>query len=178
MDSINKNQPEDNFKDLVGQDGVDKIKELAKKASTCFFCTKNAEEGLFATRPMSAEHIDDEGSFWFLSADDSHKNLEISKDPAVQLLMQGSAYSDFLSLYGTVTISKDKDLIDRFWDPLMKTWFTDGKDDHRITVLKFSPKQGYYWDTKHGMAVAMVKRVYGAVKGETYDDSIEGNIKP
>jgi len=178
MDSINKNQPEDNLKNLLGDEAIEKIKELAKKASSCFFCTKNDEDGLFATRPMAPELIDDNGVFWFLSANDSHKNKEITLNPAVQLLFQGSAYSDYLSLSGEVTISTDKDKIDELWDPMMKTWFTDGKDDARITVLKFTPAQGYYWDTKHSMAVALVKRAYGAVVGETYDDSVEGTITP
>jgi general stress protein 26 len=178
MDSINKNQPEDNFKNLLGAEAVEKIQELAKKASSCFFCTKNDADGLFATRPMAPELIDDKGNFWFLSANDSEKNKDIQIDPSVQLLFQGSSYSDYLSLYGKVTISTDKQKIDELWDPMMKTWFTEGKDDARITVLKFTPQQGYYWDTKHSMAIALVKRAYGAVVGETYDDSIEGTIKP
>lgn len=178
MDSINQNQPEDNFKDLIGQEGIEKIKELAKKAGSCFFCTKIVTGQAFDTRPMSAEHIDDHGNFWFLSANDSHKNAELQEDPSTQLLFQGSGYSDFLSLYGTATISTDKQKIDELWDPMMKVWFTEGKDDPRITVIKFTPKDGYYWDTKHNMAVAMVKRTYGAIVGETFDDSIEGMIKP
>lgn len=178
MDSINQQQKEDNFKNLVGQDAIDKIKKLAKKAGSCFFCTKIETGKHFEARPMAAEEIDDDGNFWFLSADDSHKNKEIEADPAVQMLFQGSSYSDFLSLYGYATISRDKQKIDELWDATMKTWFTGGKDDPRITVIKFTPTDGYYWDTKNGMAVSLLKRTYGAIVGETYDDSIEGNIKP
>lgn len=178
MDSINKNQPEDNFENLSGTEALKKIKELAEKAGSCFFCTDIKTGQAFPTRPMAAEKIDDEGNFWFLSSDDSHKNLELQKDPHAQLLFQGSSHSDFLSLYGTVDVSRDQNKIDELWDPMMKTWFTEGKDDPRITVLKFTPTEGYYWDTKHGMAVALVKRVYGAIKGETFDDSVEGNIQP
>jgi general stress protein 26 len=178
MDSINKNQPEDNFRNLAGQEALDKIKELAKKAGSCFFCTNIKQGQAFDTRPMAAEHIDDDGNFWFLSANDSHKNEELQQDPATQLLFQGSSHSDFLSLYGRCTISRDKQKIEELWDPMMKTWFTKGKDDPRITVIKFTPTEGYYWDTKHGMAVALVKRVIGAIKSETLDDSVEGNIKP
>ncbi|MEP6467521.1 MAG: pyridoxamine 5'-phosphate oxidase family protein, partial [Parafilimonas sp.] len=54
---------------------------------------------------------------------------------------------------------------------------TEGKDDPRITVIKVTPENGYYWDTKHGQAVALVKMVAGAIAGKTMDDSIEGNIK-
>ncbi len=40
MDSINKNQPEDNHEDLSGAKAVTKMAELIKKAETCFFTTK------------------------------------------------------------------------------------------------------------------------------------------
>jgi general stress protein 26 len=178
MDSINKNQKEDNFKNLIGQEALEKLKLLAEKGGSCFFCTKIKTGEHFSTRPMAPEKIDDDGNFWFLSANDSHKNKELEQDPAAQLLFQGSDYSDFMTLYGKVEISADKAKIDELWDATMKTWFTEGKDDPRISVLKFVPSEGYYWDTKHNMLVAMAKRLYGSVVGETYDDSIEGKIKP
>jgi general stress protein 26 len=178
MDSINKNQSEDNFKNLIGQEALEKIKALSKAAGGCFFCTNIQTGNAFRTRPMAPEKIDDDGNFWFLSASDSHKNKELEADPAVQMLFQGSSYSDFMTIYGKATISTDKQKIEELWDPIMKTWFTEGKDDPRITVLKVTPIQGYYWDTKHNMAIAMIKQTVGAIMGETYDDSIEGTIKP
>lgn len=178
MDSINKNQQEDNFKNLIGEDAVKKIKELAEKAGSCYFCTKIVTGESFATRPMAPEKIDDQGNFWFLSASDSYKNRELQQDPSVQLLFQGSSYSDFLTIYGKATISTDKTRIKELWDPMMKTWFTEGEDDPRITVIQVTPTEGHYWDTKNGIAVATVKRLIGAAVGKTFDDSIEGNIFP
>lgn len=178
MDSINNQQKEDNFKNVIGAEALDKIRLLAGKGGTCFFCTKITTGKSFRTRPMAPEKIDDNASFWFLSAKDSDKNKELTDDPAAQLLFQGSEYSNFMTLYGKVNISTDKNKIDELWDPIMKTWFTEGKDDSRITVLEFVPSEGYYWDTKNNMLVGMAKRAYGAIVGETYDDSIEGTIKP
>ena len=177
MDSINQNQPEDNFKNLQGEEAKKRIKDMANKA-TCFFCS-SIKTGLpFSTRPMAVQQIDDEGNFWFLSADDSHKNEEISHDPFVHLLFQGSSYSDFLNIYGIAEISKDKEKIKELWEPLLKTWFTEGEDDPRISVIKVTPHEGNYWDTKHNMAIGFVKRLVGAVIGKTLDDSIEGKIEP
>lgn len=178
MDSINKQQPEDNFEDLHGTEAKKKIKDLVDKASTCFFCTNIHSGQPFATRPMSVQELDDEGILWFLSASDSHKNAELATDPAVQLLFQGSDYSDFLELYGNATISQDKQKIKELWNPILKTWFTEGVDDPRITVIRIEPVRGYYWDTKHNMAIGMIKRVAGAIVGKTLDDSIEGNLNP
>lgn len=177
MDSINKQQPEQNHKDLQSNEAIEKMKELANKAKTCFFCSRIRAAQPIDVRPMSVQQIDDQGNFWFLSADDSHKNAEIKEDNHVQLLFQGSAHSDFLSVYGVATISKDKAKIKELWEPIIKTWFTGGVDDPRITVIKVSPQEGYYWDNKHGNAVAFMKMAAGAAMGKTLDDSIEGTLR-
>ena len=95
----------------------------------------------------------------------------------VQLLFQGSPYSDYLNIYGSASINQDKAIIKELWKPILKTWFTEGQHDHRITVIKIVPSESYYWDTKHNMAVVLIKRLIGAAMGKTMDDSIEGEIK-
>lgn len=178
MDSINKNQPEMNRADLSASAAGEKIKALGEKASTCFFCTRIATGQAVQVRPMSLQKIDEDGVCWFLSAKDSHKNAELAEDPRMQLLFQGSTHSDFVSLYGRGEISTDRQKIHELWEPLIKTWFTQGKDDPRITVIKFTPEDGYYWDTKHGNLVAFAKMAVGAAIGKTLDDSIEGKLRP
>jgi general stress protein 26 len=176
MDSINQQQPEENHKDLQGSEAGKKIKELAGKNNTCFFCTAITSGQPVATRPMSVQKMDEDGNFWFLSASDSHKNAEIAQDNKVQLLFQGGAHSDFLTIYGTATISTDKAVIKELWEPLLRTWFTGGVEDPRITAIKVETVDGYYWDNKHGDAVAFLKMVTGAVLRKTLDDSIEGKV--
>ena len=127
---------------------------------------------------MSVQKTDDQGNLWFLSASDSKKNAEIAMDSSVQLLFQGSQYSDFLTLYGSASINRDKAIIKELWNPILKTWFTEGLDDPRITVIKVEPVEAYYWDTKHNMAIGFIKRLAGAAMGKTLDDSIEGEITP
>lgn len=178
MNSINQQQEEKNHESLSDVDAVEKIKLLAKKASTCFFCTAITNDKPFQTRPMSVQDVDDQGNIWFLSADDSHVNAEVEADERVQLLFQGSAYSGFLAINGVAHISRDKQKIDEFWGPLLKTWFTGGKDDPRITVIKVETTDAYYWDNKHGNAIAFAKMTLGAILGKTMDDSIEGELKP
>lgn len=177
MNSINHNQEEDHIKDLNNESAVKKIKELVATAKTCFLSTNAAASPSKGTRPMSVQQVDDAGSLWFLVANDSHTYAEISADPAVKLYFQGSAHSDFLYLSGQATLSADKAKINELWEPLLKTWFTEGENDPRIALIKVSPSEGYYWDNKHGNMVAGVKMVIGAVMGKTLDDSIEGELK-
>ena len=79
MDSINRNQPEDNREDLRGTEAGKKIKELAGKSNTCFFCTNIRTGQPLTTRPMSVQKMDEQGNIWFLSASDSNKNMQIEK---------------------------------------------------------------------------------------------------
>lgn len=177
MNSINQNQPEDNHKDLQAQEAVQKIKDLVKATSTCFFCTVIATGESSGARPMSVQQVDDQGNLWFLSAEDSHQNQEIALNPSVKLYFQGSAYSDFLQFNGHATLSTDRAKIKELWKPVLRTWFTEGEEDPRITVIKVEPSEGYYWDNKHGNVVAGIKILLGALTGKTLDDSIEGKLK-
>ena len=176
MDSINQQQLEQNRVDLTGAEAIKKMKQLVDKAETCFFCTGVLSDGSTGTRPMSVQEVDDGGNLWFLSADDSHKNQELIRDPSVRLYFQGSAHSGFLTLNGTATVSRDKARIKELWEPIVKTWFTEGEDDPRITVIEVKPTDGYYWDTKHGAAIAGAKMLVGAAIGKTLDDSVEGQL--
>ncbi|WP_134090470.1 pyridoxamine 5'-phosphate oxidase family protein [Olivibacter sp. XZL3] len=178
MDSINKQQEEKNKKDLQGKEAIEKVKELVNISEACFFCTDLNKVGVpLSIRPMAVQKVDDDGNLWFLSASDSHKNEEIQRDPFVHLLFQGSRYADFLNIYGLASIVDDKEKIDELWNPLLKTWFTDGKEDVRITVIKVEPTEAYYWDNKHGSAIAFVKQSIGSILGKTLDDSVEGKLE-
>lgn len=179
MDSINRNQPEDTKQDLAGAKAIERIQDMSDDADSCFFCTTpmaNSDTG--GTRPMAIKKADDAGALWFLSASDSHKNAEIQADPAVRLFLQSAKHSGFLAIEGHASISRDQHMIDELWNPVLKSWFTEGKDDPRITVIKVTATDGYYWDNKHGEFVAATKMLIGAAIGKTLDDSIEGTITP
>ncbi len=178
MDSINKNQPEENHRNLSGADAMQRIQEISEDAGSCFFCTSAPMGETQGIRPMSVEKADDAGNLWFLSASDSHKNSEIAADPRVRIFLQSSKHSGFLTLEGTATVSRDPARIEELWSPIMKTWFTEGKHDARITVIKVTPSTGYYWDNKHGELIAATKMMIGAAIGKTLDDSIEGKLQP
>jgi general stress protein 26 len=175
--SINRNQPEHNHDDLAGPQAVDKIKALVDKAETCFFCTSVMVTGSSGARPMNVRKVDDDGSLWFLSAIDSHLNRELDRDPNVKLYFQASPHSGFLHLVGRARVTQDAVKIHELWEPIIKTWFTEGESDPRITVIEVIPTEGYYWDVKHGNLVAGIKMVIGAAIGQTLDDSIEGKIR-
>lgn len=162
------------IRNLTRQEAIDKFKELVKHEPTCLFTTQLTQVPL-TTRPMGVQKVCDQGNFWFLSSGDSNKNAEILIDNRVQLFFINTSDYEFLSLYGKATITRDKQKIDELWSDIANAWF-DGKDDPRVTVLKVTPEEGFYWDTKNGKLVSMIKILASVVSGKTLQEGVEGTI--
>ncbi len=162
------------IKNLTHQEAIDKFKELVKHESTCLFTTQLTQVPL-TTRPMGVQKVCDQGNFWFLSSSDSDKNAEIRIDNRVQLFFINTSDYEFLSLYGTASITRDQQKIDELWSDIANAWF-EGKEDPRVTVIKVTPEEGFYWDTKSGKLVSMIKILASAVSGKTLQEGVEGTI--
>jgi general stress protein 26 len=163
------------IKNLVNREAIDKFKELVDHEATCLFTTRLTQVPL-NTRPMAVQKVCDQGNFWFMSASDSDKNTEIQQDSRVQLFFLNTAKYEFLSVYGEATITRDRAKIDELWTDIAKAWFEQGKDDPRVTVIKVAPIEGYYWDTKDGKLVSLLKIAASAVTGKTLQEGVEGTI--
>jgi general stress protein 26 len=165
----------ENIQNLGRVEAIEKMQELVKHNSICLFTTDLATLPL-QTRPMSVQKVCDQGNFWFLSDNDSTHNQEIDNDPRVQLFFGNTSDAEFMSIYGIATISNDKDKIDELWTPVIKAWFPEGKTDPRVTVIKVTPETGFYWDTRNGKMVSLIKIATSAITGNTMDDGVEGTL--
>lgn len=161
-------------KNLADAEAVKKFREIIDHESICLFTTQLTKLPL-TTRPMTVQKVSDDGCFWFLSAADSEKNSEIFLDARVQLFFINRSDFEFLSVYGEATITRDKSMIDELWTDIAKAWFPGGKDDPRISVIRVTPLEGYYWDTKSGKLVSMIKILASAVTGKTMEEGVEGH---
>ncbi|HMC83989.1 MAG TPA: pyridoxamine 5'-phosphate oxidase family protein [Chitinophagaceae bacterium] len=162
-------------KNLGQQEALKEIQSLAKEINTCMFCTYD-EEGKLKSRPMSVRKVDDDGNLWFLAGRNSDKNHELQLDNNVELLFAGG-HEKYLSLHGTAEISFDKAKIKELWNPIAKIWFTEGENDPDISVIRVKYDDGYYWDTKHGHMVSLLKMAKSLVTGTKGDDGVEGVLK-
>jgi general stress protein 26 len=162
-------------KNLASTEAIDKMKQLAERIRICMFCT-NIDSKPFDTRPMATSKVDDHGNFWFLSPSDSTKNEEIKAVDHVHLIYADPGSSEFMNVCGTATVTSDQQKIDELWSDLDKAWFTEGKNDPRITVIKVVPHKAYYWDTKYGKVASWIAIAAAAVTGKSADGGVEGEL--
>lgn len=163
---------------LFNKEAISKLKELSEKARICMFITNLKNNPPFNSRPMSLQECDEEGNLWFISSKESYKNMEISVDNEVQLYFMNNGDYEYLSVLGKAFIYDDKSTIEDKWSIFANAWF-DGKEDPNVSIIRVSPTDLYYWDTKAGKFVTMLHFIGSIVSGKKSDgsDGIEGNMK-
>ena len=126
---------------------------------------------------MSLQECDKEGNLWFISSADSNKNFEIGNDNRVQLFFMNNGSSEYLNVYGEAFIYRDKATIEDKWSVLANAWF-EGKDDPNVSIIRVTPQDTYYWDTKAGKLVTLLTFAKAIVTGGNTDnsDGVEGKL--
>ncbi len=162
----------DTIKNLEGTEAIEKIKELAR--DLCLFCTY--ENDNIVSRPLSTQAIEDDGTIWFFSRRDSEKNQQVKQDDRVTLMYMDHGKQHYLSLSGTAEVLKDRQKTEELWDKIEEAWFPEGKDDPSLTLIRFTPETGHYWDTKSGKLVSMLHIAMSLVTGRENNNSIEGDL--
>lgn len=160
---------------LANQDAVKKLQNMAKEVKVCMFCTYDSTNRL-QTAPMSTNKVDEEGNIWFISDKNSQRNTDLAGNDTTDLIFGDPAKENYISVHGSSEVLYDKEIIKDLWNPIVKTWFQGGVDDPNISVIKVTPDDAYYWDTKHGKMVSFIKIIAGAVTGKTMDDGVEGKL--
>ena len=166
----------DDKMNLTAHAGVEKLRELVDNIKICLFCTNLKTDDGSTTRPMSTQEVDDEGNLWFFSGVDSDKNREVKENKNVQLFFADPSKSTYLVVNGEAEIIIDYEKFEKYWNPLVKIWFKEGKDDPNLSLLKVTPNTSYYWDVDGNRMVNFVKMIASVATGTNLVTSKEGSI--
>ena len=138
--------------------------DLLKDFDTAMLVTRSAD-GHMHSRPMAIAELRPDSDAYFVTSIDSPKVAEVQANPGVTLTFQSS--NQYASLSGEATIVRDRALIDRLYKEAWKIWFPKGKTDPSISLLKFTPQHGEYWDNAGAEGLKYVFEAAKAyVKGE------------
>jgi len=164
------------IKNLIDQGAIEKLKSLVEDINICLFCTNLKTDDGSTARPMGAQQVDEEGNIWFFSEVHSDKNREIKENKEVQLFFSHPGKSSFLVVNGDAEILFDKQKIEELWNPLVKTWFPEGKEDPNISIIKVKTTSAYYWDTDGNRMINFFKMLASAATGTNLVTGNEGTL--
>lgn len=139
---------------------------------TCMFTTRRAD-GYLVSRPMQAQHREEDGRLWFVTDDDAHKVDELRTDNHVNLAFYKDGSREWISVSGNARTNRDRAKVRELYKPDWKAWFGDeggtrngGPDDPRITLIEVEPRTVEYLKVTKPKPVVLFEVVKGIVTGK------------
>lgn len=162
--SSEKHDNDAHYHELSGEEGMQKISELAKGIHICMMTTANPD-GSMDARPMAVQDKPFDGTMWFLTRIGSDKVGEIRQDQHVTLSFADPSSSKYITLKGKASVNQDRVKIRQLWNNLYKAWFPKGEDDPEIAVLRVDVSEADYWEASGMKVVTLVKYAFAAATG-------------
>ena len=149
-------------------DARNKLLDIIDEFETAMLVTTAGDDPPHA-RPMSIVAVEPDGEFWFFSARDADPVHEVEEDVRCTVTMQGKR--KFVSLRGEAQIVEDVRKIKELWTERLRPWFPVGPASPRISLIRFVPAEGEYWDVSGIEALRYVFRAGSALlRGKKMDD--------
>ena len=112
-------------KNLENKEALEKFKKMVMDIRTCMFITNTHGEDEH-TRPMATMEVEDDGTMWFFTNIRSLKVDEIKKEREVHLTYAQPGKESYLDVWGTASVTQDKQLMKDKWSVVVKAGFPSG----------------------------------------------------
>lgn len=162
---------------LYNEEAISKLKEIVDQIDVGMLATYTEDNDYVHAVPMSRQEVDEQGNIWFLFSSESETYRHLQQTAKLSVFYSDVRNYTFLSINGSGEISQDKARIEKYWNKMIEGWFDRGKDDPRIRVLKVTPVEAHYWDTKSNRLVTFLKIAARAVTGRNIETGEEGELK-
>lgn len=151
------------------KENLHKLIDMIKDVDIAMMTTVE-DDGSLRSRPMRTQKINDDGILWFFTGYESGKSHEIKdNDSHVNLSYSNPDDELYVSVSGKASLSKDKQKIDELWNPTLKAWFPEGKDDPNVGLIKVTIDKAEYWDAPNSTLIQLYGMAKAAITGERPD---------
>lgn len=124
-------------------------------------------------QPMTAQIEDGAtgGPIWFFTAIDVSLVKAMGESHAAAAQFASKGHDLFASVQGTLTVDNDRATIDRLWNRFVAAWYPGGKDDPKLTLLRFDPTHAHVWLNENSL-FAGIKILLGSDPKQDYKDKV------
>lgn len=104
------------------------------------------------SQPMTGFAEPETGTIWFFTRDDTDFARDVAAGgQAGMLAYQARDQKVHACIHGRLSIDQDRQRIDRFWNPVVAAWYPGGRDDPRLTLIRFDADDGRVWVSDKGV---------------------------
>lgn len=141
----------------MDQKTPENVARIAKeiKGINVAMMTTVAQDGSLHSRPMAVQQHDFDGDLWFFTGKDSIKIDELEANNQVNIAFAAPDDNRYVSVSGTARVVTDQARIEELWNPALKAWFPQGKDDPNVALIHVDPSLAEYWDSANSKLVQL-----------------------
>ena len=160
-------QQTDQKEQLMGDDALNKIRELLKHFRSAMLTTVTAD-GTLSTRPMGVQGDADkfEGTLWFFADSRSAKAQLVKTGAHTALVLQNDEKSSYLHMTGRASVERNLPKMQEIYTPLLETWFPAGLEDPNLALIRFDADKVDYWEAPGGMFQVLGAFTKAVISGE------------
>jgi general stress protein 26 len=147
-------------------EGLEAVAAIVAAGRTAAVTTR-AADGALHSRPLAVLDDDFGGTVRFFTKDPSAKTAELAAHPEVNVAIGDG--KGWVSLAGSGSVTHDRDLLDRYWNPLADAYFDGGREDPAAAILEVRVDTLEYWDLRTP-AIAQAFQVLKGVLTKTEPD--------
>ena len=108
----------------------------------------------YHAQPMTAFREAETGTIWFFTRDDTDlaKDAGLGGGQSAMFHYGSKDQNTWACIHGELSVhGQDREIIDRYWNPVLAAWYPEGKDDSHLTILRFDADDGRVWVSKGGL---------------------------
>lgn len=136
------------------------------------------------TRPMTAQidHQDRDkeegGPLYFFASKTDGVGADIAQGRRAVAAYSGKGHKLFAHIHGNLVPANDQAVIERLWNPIIASWYKDGKQDPDLLLLRFDTDRAQIWeaDTGSTLKAAALKALFDIDPGADHSKEHQAEV--
>ena len=137
------------------------------------------------TRPMTAQvdrrdgsAEEDGGQIYFFASRTEALVRGLGQSRKAVATSASKGHKLFASIHGTLELSSDRAAIDRLWNPVIASWYKDGRDDPDLALVRFDATSADIWEATPGatLKAAALKMLFNVDPGREHEDEHRAEV--
>lgn len=136
----------------------DVLSEKIKGIKVAMLTTIDRNHNILRSRPMIAQQTPFDGTLWFFTQIGASLVSE-AENRQVNISYVSLQENRYVSVSGVAQLVHDQQKTKELWTSMHKTWFSGGKDDPELALLKVTVTSAECWDSSNNKMVHIMQSI-------------------
>ncbi len=138
------------------------------------------------TRPMTAQvdvpedgDKDDGGQLYFFGSKSENLVTCMGQTHKAVATYASKGHDLFAHIHGTLVLDHDHAVIERLWNPVIASWYRQGKDDPDLALIRFDTDSANIWKAETGatLKAAAMKALFDVDPGKQQQKDNRADVR-